>query len=371
MKVIEKFGWVYYMGDDSELDSEKVGKWMYFFNNRKAVQHVCADAVEQGVVVESKHSNNSEGVACFYLNCDDLEGHKKVISYFLENDLIPRTKKGKLYNISFKRDEQTLLNEYGSTFKSEIKLEKFIDLITGEWRITEDEFEAIMPPDVQQYMRWLKKFKHAKELETARIENITYEWCKEAVDTWCFALKYVPEKYRTEEICRSAMRHGAASGKVVEYIPKSLLTLEFIEDLIRVNTALFSSFPIENLRTETVIELALMHPWLLEEIPDSIKDEHFYEMMVKENGKYLRFVPSTLITKKMSEFAIKSQPLAIKYIPSSILNDSLCKMAVSIDWKALRSIPQIFLTDEIFEFAINAHPKSQKGILREKGKTKK
>lgn len=28
MEVIRRFGWVYYVGDDSELDDEKVGKWI-------------------------------------------------------------------------------------------------------------------------------------------------------------------------------------------------------------------------------------------------------------------------------------------------------------------------------------------------------
>lgn len=108
MKVIRQSGWVYYVEDDSELDDSKVGKWMYFFNNRKFVEKICAEAIERGVVVESKHTDAKEGVACFYLNCDDLEGHKKVITYFLENELIRKTKAGNLYNISFKRDEQSL-----------------------------------------------------------------------------------------------------------------------------------------------------------------------------------------------------------------------------------------------------------------------
>ena len=51
----------------------------------------------------------------------------------LDNDLIKRTKAGKLYNISFKYDSQTLANQYGDDFKGELKLENFVDLFTGEW----------------------------------------------------------------------------------------------------------------------------------------------------------------------------------------------------------------------------------------------
>lgn len=51
----------------------------------------------------------------------------------LENNLIRRTKTGRLYNISFKFDDQTLAGEYGSDFEGKIKLEQFVDLNTGEF----------------------------------------------------------------------------------------------------------------------------------------------------------------------------------------------------------------------------------------------
>lgn len=54
--------------------------------------------------------------------------------YFLVNNLIQKTKKGRLYNISFKLDKQTQAGEYGNEFHSEIRLSNFIDLETGEWR---------------------------------------------------------------------------------------------------------------------------------------------------------------------------------------------------------------------------------------------
>ena len=40
---------------------------------------------------------------------------------------------GKLYNISFKPDDQTRAGKYGTDFHSEIKLEKFFNLFSGEF----------------------------------------------------------------------------------------------------------------------------------------------------------------------------------------------------------------------------------------------
>ncbi len=60
---------------------------------------------------------------------------KRTIQFFLDYDLIRRNKAGKLYNISFKFDDQTRAGEYGELFQSDIKLERFLDLLTGEWKV--------------------------------------------------------------------------------------------------------------------------------------------------------------------------------------------------------------------------------------------
>lgn len=134
MRVIKNPAWVYYLADtDLHFDETKVGKWMYFFGDRQFVEKICREAIEQNIVEECKHSNADDGVSCFYLNDDDLEGHRRVIEFFIKNDLIRKTKKGKLYNISFKHDTQTLAGEYGDDYHSDIKLEEFVNLETGEW----------------------------------------------------------------------------------------------------------------------------------------------------------------------------------------------------------------------------------------------
>lgn len=137
MNIIENKKWIFYI-DEIEmisLDKSKMGKWMYFFKNKDFVAKLCKDAIENKIVVEAKHINDTKGVSCFYLNCDDINSHKRVISYFLSNNLIKRNKNGKLYNISFKLDDQTIRGEYGAEYHSDIKLSNFLDLNTEEWLI--------------------------------------------------------------------------------------------------------------------------------------------------------------------------------------------------------------------------------------------
>lgn len=125
-------GWVFYVGEDAASLGDKCGKWMYFFNGRPFAEKICRQAVEQGVVTESKHSDADNGVCCFYINGDDAAAHQRLIQFLLDNDLIRKKKDGGLYNISFKFDTQTRAGEYGEEFDSHIKLDQFVDLNTGK-----------------------------------------------------------------------------------------------------------------------------------------------------------------------------------------------------------------------------------------------
>lgn len=124
--------WAFYIGEDAASLGAKCGKWMYFFNDRSFAEKICRQAVEQGVVAESKHSDAGDGVCCFYINGDDAAAHQRLIQFFLDNDLVRKKKNGGLYNISFKFDTQTRAGEYGEEFDSHIKLDQFVDLNTGK-----------------------------------------------------------------------------------------------------------------------------------------------------------------------------------------------------------------------------------------------
>lgn len=135
VKVKKDFVWTRYFADEISLDVDKTGKWMYFYSDYSKAEMLCDDAVNNNVVTVAKHNNKEKGVACFYLNIDDIEGHKRVLRFFLENDLIQRKNNGSLYNIAFKLDNQTRAGKYGDDFKPELKLEELLDLETEEWKV--------------------------------------------------------------------------------------------------------------------------------------------------------------------------------------------------------------------------------------------
>ena len=124
---------VYIDTDKKQCEPDKAGKWMCFFYDSEFADMICEKAIDEGAVAQAKHTNSDSGVCCFYVEYDDEDAHKRCLQFFLDNDLIRKTKTGKLYNISYKLDEQTRSGEYGNNFEAEIKLADFIDLETHEW----------------------------------------------------------------------------------------------------------------------------------------------------------------------------------------------------------------------------------------------
>jgi len=54
----------------------------------------------------------------------------------------------------------------------------------------------------------------------------TFEICFDAVKRNCYDLQYVPKKFKTKELCINAVKY---SRWALKYVPKKLLTKEFFE----------------------------------------------------------------------------------------------------------------------------------------------
>lgn len=89
---------------------------MDVLENKAWASKLCEETVSLDIVAEAKHSDADSGVCCFYANIDDMRRHRKILTYFIENNMIRQTKSGKYYDISFKKDEQTDQGEYGEGF---------------------------------------------------------------------------------------------------------------------------------------------------------------------------------------------------------------------------------------------------------------
>ena len=78
MITLNSRGFIFYLSDNRpNHNTEKIGKWMYFFKNKDFVSKICKKAIEENIVDTCKHSDADEGVACFYIEFDNLDENRK------------------------------------------------------------------------------------------------------------------------------------------------------------------------------------------------------------------------------------------------------------------------------------------------------
>ncbi len=136
-------GWLWY-GANTFTESDKVGKFMTFGKGdiSDELQGLILKAIKQGVTPLVKHTNpdtitfnprvNDDSWVIVWYSSDDENCLKSLAKFLVDEGLVPKTKTGKLYNIAFKYDDQTLNDEYAEKFKSKISLQDLMNLNTGE-----------------------------------------------------------------------------------------------------------------------------------------------------------------------------------------------------------------------------------------------
>lgn len=139
-------GWCWY-GVNTFKETDNVGKFMTFvkYDISDEMQGLILKAIEQGVTPFIKHTDpdmlkrafnpyaKDGTLAIIWYSTDEEKALKNLAKFLIDNGLVPKTKAGKYYNVSFKYDEQTRNGEYGEQFKASISLKDLMDLNTGEF----------------------------------------------------------------------------------------------------------------------------------------------------------------------------------------------------------------------------------------------
>ncbi len=144
MKIKEYTGWTFYYGDCVQgFGSDNPGRWCYYFTNQQYADLLCRAAVDSDVATMCKCENKSKGSVYFYVHTHNMAEQKRFLEFFIGNNLVQKTKKGNLFNVSFKSDKNPFTSGHGFTKEGSItvvaKLDSFIDLSTGEWLLPQPE----------------------------------------------------------------------------------------------------------------------------------------------------------------------------------------------------------------------------------------
>ncbi|PEE42842.1 hypothetical protein [Bacillus pseudomycoides] len=137
-------GWCWY-GTNTFKETDNVGKFMTYVPDdiSDEMQALILKAIKQGATPFVKHTDpdtlafnpyaKNGSLAIIWYSTDEEKNLKALAKFLVDNDLVPKTKAGKYWKLSFKYDEQTRNGEYGEQFKPSITLEDLMDLNTGEF----------------------------------------------------------------------------------------------------------------------------------------------------------------------------------------------------------------------------------------------
>ena len=189
--------------------------------------------------------------------------------------------------------------------------------------------------------KWLNDLKFIPD------EYKTKELCDLAVQQNGLALQYVPKHLRTPYLYEIAVKQD---GMALEYVPKEFKTLELCKIAVKNNGSALGYTP-EELKTEELCAIAVkQNGKSLEHVKKNFKTSKLCELAVKQNGLNLMYVP--YISKELCEIAVKQNGCAVYYIPENIITEELCELAVKQNSKALKYIPYELRTKKLYELAV-------------------
>ena len=180
----------------------------------------------------------------------------------------------------------------------------------------------------------------------------TPEICLEAVKNYGIALRYVPEELRTPEICMESVKNNV---EALKYVPKEL-TQEMYMKAVK-NNGLALEYVLEELRTpEMCMEAVKSYGGALGYVPEELRTPEMYMEAVKSNGAILWSVPKELRTPEMCMEAVKNNVEALRYVPKELIPEVYMEAAKSYRLALeLEYVPEELRTPEICMKAVKSY----------------
>ena len=196
----------------------------------------------------------------------------------------------------------------------------------------------------------------------------------EPICLWLNDLQYIPEKYRTEEICELAVKNNGDSlcyvpdnlktkkicnlaimnsNLAIDSTPMELLTEEYLKELIIAKQKGFISCLPKSLKTQELYEFTFINKKCdYFHIPNEYKNTLFYKNIIYNFPLFLKDLSKELKTKELCELAFKQNHLALQYFPEEFITQELCEIAIHTHGNLLRFIKLNNRTEELCKIAV-------------------
>jgi Domain of unknown function (DUF4116) len=138
-------------------------------------------------------------------------------------------------------------------------------------------------------------------------------------------LQYVPEKYKSLELCSLAIEQN---GRILQFVSK-------------------------NDRTPDLCRLAVEQNGLaLESVPEEHRTPELCRIAIEQNGYALQCIPEDKRTPELCRLAVQRDGRVLQYVPKDKKTPELCRLAVEQDGRALYDVPGDKRTPELFRLAV-------------------
>lgn len=164
--------------------------------------------------------------------------------------------------------------------------------------------------------------------------------CLEAIKQNASAIEFVSKDILTYDFFVKAVRSNGAVIAHSTYIPVECQTKELFLEAIKQNGKALKYVP-DKYKSENTCWTAIMQDGLaLEFVPINIMSKELFFSAVRQNGLALKFVPSLRKSKELCTTAVKNKALALEFVPDRYKKLDLCNTAIQLDWKAFLYVPE-------------------------------
>ena len=216
--------------------------------------------------------------------------------------------------------------------------------------VSEDAHAMMYIPDIYKSMELCKKAIELWHDFDNDCENMNFmEMCETAVQEDGYVLCCVPDKLKTRELCDMAVETDA---EALKYVPENLKTKEMCVLAVNKNCLALEYAP-ENLKTKEMCESAVtINGYALEFVPENLKTKEMCELAVAKEGYALEFVPENLKTKEMYDLAVAKGGYTLEFVPENLKTKEMCELAVAKEGYALEFVPENLKTKEMYDLAV-------------------
>lgn len=152
--------------------------------------------------------------------------------------------------------------------------------------------------------------------------------CMEEISESGYVLKYIPERYITEEMCLKAFETVRAAEDIMPFIPLMMFTPDVCNAAVNKYHDALKFFPDCCIDEKICMESVNNFGRALEFVSLKYQCSEMWETAVTKDGSNLQFVPEDKRSAELCTKAFENNKNSIKFIPEIYISEEMCLEAV-------------------------------------------